>query len=138
VSREFIPTANEVDGCTSFRAGLGQEKRAVGEIERRQTTSFRRLRAGLSPLQSPRDHEVDHHEEFTVKREDHPFAEPTDIQDASTCNLIGRRGDRAKHKGVGHPEPLQSRSGDQPVQTLDIDRDIRQFGHGTMVPAPGK
>ena len=44
----------------AFRACLGQDERAIVKIERGQVVFAGELRASRLPVQSPRDHQVQH------------------------------------------------------------------------------
>src|SRR2546428_9812910 len=58
----------QVDGGALLLARLGEEQRAVGEVESGETVAARDRRAARLPPQPPRDHEVQHDEVVVVER----------------------------------------------------------------------
>ena len=68
--------AHQVQRRPAFAAGLGEDQRAGGEVKRRQPDLARRLGPLRLPVQSARDHQVQHEKQVRLQREDDPLAEP--------------------------------------------------------------
>src|SRR2546426_12846189 len=66
----------QVDGGALLLTRLGQEQRAVGEVESSEAVAARDRRAARLPPQPPRDHEGQHDEVVVVETEHHALARP--------------------------------------------------------------
>ena len=93
--RQRFRSAHDVQRCALLRACLGQRQRACGEFERRQHV-LRDALAGLDPVQSARDHQVDDHVDVVVERERDAFSDASNAADAHLGNALKRRLDGAQ------------------------------------------
>src|SRR5207245_3858217 len=69
---ERAVASRQMDGRTLPLARLGQEQRAVREVEGGETVAARDGRAARLPAQAPRDHEVQRDEVGVVETEHDP------------------------------------------------------------------
>ena len=84
---------------------------------------------GLPPAEPAGDHQVDDGEQFTLEAEDQALAGPANALDAASGQAGDRRIDRSQEKMALQPDPLQELSDDQVLQSLLVDRDLRELGH---------
>jgi hypothetical protein len=68
-------TRDDVDGCLTFRALLGEDRGAVWKVEGRQSHFARERRAFVAPPETAGDHQMQDEKEVPVERKHDPFPE---------------------------------------------------------------
>ncbi len=121
----------QVDGGAPLLARLGEEQRAVGEVESGETVAARDRRAVRLPPQPPRDHEVQHDEVVVVETERDALAEPTELLHHAPRHVGDRGIDGPQQEGARDPERLERAAHHARSQRFQIDDDVRQLGHPT-------
>ena len=116
-----------------FGAGLGEDQRAVREVERGEADLARQLRAPRLPVQPAGDHQVEDEEEVVVEREDDALAEPRDASDHLPLDRAERRRRRSHQKRADQPNAVDRLADDPRGKRFDVDRDVRQFRHDRII-----
>ena len=124
VGRQRGLAADQVDGGTALGSRLGERDRAGGEVEGGQPDLAGQLRPDFLPVQAPRDHQVDEHEDLALQRDHDPFAQAADAGHRATHRLGGARIHRAQHEGVGEPDALEPRAANTRGQRFEVDGDV--------------
>ena len=124
---------HDVNRRSTLRARLGEEQRAVVEVERGQSELARDLRAARQPLESARNHQMDDDEEIVFEREHDSLAEAADRDDFASFE--GGRGglDGAEHERVRQPQFLERMAEHARLEGLDVNRDVGKFRHGAPI-----
>ena len=98
---------NDVHRRALLRRRLGEDQRAVREVERREPDLARDLLAALLPAQPPRDHQVDHDEALALDADHDALAHALDGLDLRAVELARRRRHRAQHERARDPHRLE-------------------------------
>ena len=115
------------------RTGLCENERPSREVERREPQSRRDLRPWLAPLEATGDHEVEDEEEIALERERDALADPPHAAHRAALCARERRLDGAHEVGA-HDAGTHQRRADEPRrEVLDVERDVRQLGHGGTI-----
>src|SRR5437867_4108467 len=85
---------------TLFRAGFGEEQRAVCKIKRSQSVLARQFRADLLPMEASRDHEMQHQPVIVVEAHGNTFAKTTKRADRFAVSRVKGRHDGAKQEWI--------------------------------------
>src|SRR5262245_10330525 len=72
-------------------------------------------------------------EEVAVEFEDDTLAEAPEVADGFGVNRVERRVEGADKERVSHPHSVERPSDGPAAQTLDVDRDVGQFGHPAIL-----
>ena len=111
------------------RAGLGEEERAVRELERRE--EHLRAHAGLlprlAPPQAAGDHQVDDQEQVVGEHQHDALADAAHVADGLAVERVDRRIDGPENEGAEEVDSLEAPAGDVAGQRLDVDNDVWQF-----------
>lgn len=116
---------HEVQGGAALGAGLGERQRAILELEKGERVA--RFLAG--PVQASGDHEVQHEMQVAFQAEHNTLADARDIDDFPAMCVPDGRHRRPQKKGVEQPDGRQAIAPEQPLQVLDVDRDVGKLGH---------
>jgi hypothetical protein len=73
--RQCARTADDMQGCPPLRTGLGQDQRAVLEVEGEQPHLARNRGPGGFPAKAAGDHEMEHEIEVALELEDDSLSE---------------------------------------------------------------
>ncbi len=85
------PAAHQVEGGSFLRAGLGEQQRAVREIETRQPTAPGDFSALCKPMQPAGDHQMKNEEQISLQLEDDPLSEARNAKSALALGVSQRR-----------------------------------------------
>src|SRR5262249_36947095 len=112
-----------------LRARLGEEQRAVREVERgeQHLGTHTRLSAWLAPAQPPRDHQVQDQEQIAIEFEDDPLPDPPDAADQLATNRLEWRIDRSQDEGTEEIDARETMPDDMAGQRLEIDDNVGKF-----------
>ena len=111
-----------------LRAGFGEEKRAIGKVEGRETAAAGELRSARAPVKAAGDHEVE--DEPKVSIEADGDALPDAAQFANTAFGAGnRRLYGAEEKRASEADALQRLARDALVKGEEVSGDVGEFGH---------
>jgi hypothetical protein len=80
-------------------------------------------------MQAPGDHQVQHQPELVLEADGDALAEPPQLVDLLALDASDRRVGGAQQERMADPHARQLPAEDARLQGLDIDRDVRQFGH---------
>src|SRR5262249_39844422 len=130
VGLQRLLAADEMKRRPPLAAGLGEQQRAVGKVERGETDLARRLGPALLPAEAAGDHQVDDEEEVLLEPENDAFAEPPDRLDGFADGGVERRIERAHQKWVDDSDALERLAEDPRRETRPVRFEIRKFGHG--------
>ena len=104
-----------------------------GKSKRGEADAAGELRAALLPVEPARNHEVQGEEEVVLEHEDDPLAEPPHCGDPPPlCGADGRLGGPEQERAP-EPDRLERRAAHPRLDRLDVDRDVRQLGHGVIL-----
>src|SRR5258708_8826654 len=121
--------AHQVERGSFLRAGLGEQQRAVGEIETRQPTAPGDFPALCKPMQPTGDHQMKNQEQISLQLEDDPLSEARNAKNALALGVSQWGLRRAQDERAGKANFLQSLP-DQPAsQVLDVNHYVRILGH---------
>lgn len=126
-------TSHEMDRRASFRSRLGEQKRAVAEVERGKAKPGRNLRARREPLQPAGDHQMNDDEEIAVERDDDALADALQPNHSVPDELVGSGLDRAEDERIRKSNLRQSLTDDSTLERLDIDEHVRKFRHADSI-----
>src|SRR5262245_27959156 len=87
----------------------------------------------LLPAQPARDHQVQDEVQPAVEAEDDPLAETLEALDDLPLDRGGRRVDAPEEERAREAQALEPVTEDAPLERLDVDDDVRQFGHAGML-----
>ena len=121
---------DQVERRPLLRAGLGQDQGTAIEIEGREVALTRDARAGVLPMEAPRDHEMEYQPHVVLEADGNAFTEATQLG-----NLLGRsRRERRRHgtqqERTREPNARERLADDSRPQRLDVNGDVGQLGHG--------
>src|SRR5690606_4548415 len=94
--RERVTTAHDVELRTLLRTGFREQEGAALEVERSVPEPSRDRCTVRSPLQSSRDHQVNHGEQLALERENDALADALQADQPPTRQLRGWRLDAAQ------------------------------------------
>lgn len=122
-------SGHQVQRSASLGAGLGEEQRAIVEVERGEADLSRRLGSGRDPAQPPGDHEMDDDEELVLQLPHEALAHPAKEEHPAA----GERGegwiDGAEDERVRQSDGFQPAAEDAALERLQIDHDVRKLWH---------
>ena len=123
--------AHELQRRALLRARLGQQQRAVREVERRQDhlRPDARRSARLAPAQPPRDHQVDDQEELVVELEHDALADAPHAADDLAGDRVDRRRHRAQDERARQHHLFEHSAGHLRPQRFHVDHDVWKFRH---------
>jgi hypothetical protein len=133
VLAQSVFAAHDVNRCSSLRAGFGQNKRAVVEVEGGEAELSRNLRAFRQPFEATGNHQMDDEEEVVLEAEDDALAEAAQCDDGFSGELCGTGLDRAKDEWVGEPDLFERMAEHAGFQRFEVDRDVGKFGHDSSI-----
>ena len=107
---------------------LGENRRAGGKIERRQTHLTGNGRTTIAPAKPAGNHQVQHDEQVRLHREDDSLADAAERDDPTSLNRAHRRLDRAHDERIPDAQPLQGLLQHTRAQRFNIDRYVGQLG----------
>ena len=131
---ERVDPAHDVERCLSFRTCLGEDQRALGEIEREESYLARNRGPGRFPSKASRDHQVKDEEQVSFRLEDNPFAEPPKADEFPSLDARERRVHRTQEKGIGESDSCDSPPDESRFQRVQIQQDVRELRHGSLLP----
>lgn len=106
------------------------KSRVPGEVERREADARRNGgRRGL-PLEPPRHHEVQHHEEVAVQAEDDSLAEAEQLSHRAARHRLDGRDHRPEYEGAADSEGPEGLPQYPRRQRRQIGFDVGKFWHG--------
>src|SRR5207237_2158948 len=110
-------------------AGFSEHERSFGKIERRQILTSCEFCVWRSPMQSPRDHQVQHQPEIAFESERDPLTDSPQFPHYAAFDACNRRLRSSKEKGASQSHSLESLAHNQRLQRSDVSNDVRQFWH---------
>ena len=125
---------DEVERRALLRAGLGEDQRAVREVERGEPDLARDLGAAArSSAAGPAIIRWMTSVQVAVERQDDALADALDRLDRRDRAARRRRIDSAQHERARDPDALERLADGQRAQPLDVDGDVGQLGHAPRV-----
>lgn len=79
---------------------------------------------------------MQHEEQVAVEFEDDARPEPAEAADGPAEGGVEGRVEGADEERVGDADAVEGAAGDARAEAVDVDGDVRQLGHGAMLPAP--
>jgi hypothetical protein len=119
-----------VERGAALRADLGQDQVAGGKVEGGRAAAVGQPGAGVRPVQAASDHQMEHQPQLAREADRDARAQSAQALDAPTRGAADRRLYAAQQEGVSDAQVLQGLTDHARLQRLDIDRDVRQLGHG--------
>jgi hypothetical protein len=113
----------------ALATGFGEDQAAMGEIESREGILASQDGSRLTPVEAAGDHQVKHEPEIAGKADGDALADTAQSGDLAGFDGGERRIDGAEQEGRADTDAFQDPAGDARVESLQIDRNIRQFGH---------
>ena len=101
----------------------------MGKIERRQIAPSAQFRAFGLPMQSPRDHQVDHQPQLAIQPDRDPLADPPQLLNDTAFRIANRRLRRPQQEGAADPHMFERLTNDARGARIEISGDIWQFRH---------
>ena len=105
------------------------ERLATFKVEGREVLLGSNRRAQLLPVQTSRDHQVQHQEQVALESHHDALAEAPNLLQAPVFDQADGRGDRAQQERAAQAYSEQPRIADERREALDVDRDIGKLGH---------
>ncbi len=120
--------------CSLLRSSLGPDQRAVGKIERCQTSWPGDFGAALLPVQAAGDHEMQYQPKpfaggFIIQTNRDALPHPAQFAYSFSWGARKRRINRAQQKRAHQPDAFQHLPENALLQRFDIDHDIGELGH---------
>src|SRR5258706_7587039 len=120
---------NQVQRRTLLSARFSQQQRAIGKIESCQSEFAPHLRPRLAPMQSSRNHQVQHQPEAIFEPEANPLADSTQSDDLSPVDPLERRQRSSQQERASDANFDQSLAQNPTLQPLEINCYVREFWH---------
>jgi hypothetical protein len=133
VIRERGPSLHDEQRRLSFGAGLGEQQRAVLEVEREQANLSRNLRTARLPAESTRNHQMEDEKQLALGLHHHTLAEAVKVHDRASLNGRERRIDGSQQERRRQPH-MPRRGADH---TRTAAREIEQDVGGARALPPG-
>jgi hypothetical protein len=130
---ELVLAGHQVHRCSALRAGLGQEERAVRELQCREDELPRGpFLAERSPAEPPGDHEVDDQEQPGLELEDDALAHPPQPRDATPLDGADRRVRGSQDEDVPHVDALDRLAEYARREPVEVDCDVGELWQRTL------
>ena len=110
-------------------ARLGEEQRAIGKIQGAGRTLARDGGPGIPPLETARDHEVDHGVQIVVQVQSDALADASDAPYAFAHEFRDRWIEGLEQRRRAETDALHRLPGDAGIERVDVEADLRKFGH---------
>ena len=130
VLEEIIIAAHNVNGCAFLRSGFSEKQRPPREIKRSQSEFLRNFLVAPTPSEPAGNHEVYDQKEFVSESEHDALAQAPDRLDGLPFQLLNGRIDRSQDERAREAHRHEGLAHEVSPKRLDVDDDIRQFGHG--------
>jgi alkanesulfonate monooxygenase SsuD/methylene tetrahydromethanopterin reductase-like flavin-dependent oxidoreductase (luciferase family) len=132
-------TFDYMQRCAFLAARLGQGQRARRKIESGQVGFCADFCADGFPVQPSGDHQVKHEPDIVVEPDRDAFADAAQSGDGPSDRVQRFRLDGAQQERTFQPYTHQRGVQNPSLKRIQIDGDVRQFGHGINFadPAPG-
>ena len=132
--------AHDLKRRALLRTGLGEEERAVLELERREDDlrAEADLLAWPAPAQPAGDHQVDDEDERVLvvsrpERDRNALPNARDVVNGRADEAFDRRIDRAEHERTQQPDSLESAAADVRRERFYVHCHVGQFRHPPSV-----
>ena len=84
----------------------------------------------LLPVETPRDHEMEHHEQVILEFPDDALAHPAEPGDLLALHVMNRRVVGPEQRDRRHPGLFENAPANEPFHRFDVDHDVGKLGHG--------
>jgi hypothetical protein len=101
----------------------------MGEVECKEANLARNRGARRLPSEPPGNHQVEDQKRIAFHLEHDSLAHTAQRHDPSTANRIERWVDGTEQKGGHQPHVLNRVADDARVKRVQIELDVREFGH---------
>ena len=108
-------------------ARLGQDECAVGEVEGEEANLARHPSAGLLPVKTTGNHQVQDEEELGVELEHDPFSEAVQRDNRPAVERRQRRVDGAEQKRRYEADSFEPTADDTRPERMQIKEDVGEF-----------
>ena len=128
IAQPLAPT-DDVQGGTFLGPCLGENERAVLELERCEQLTPATPRQLIAPLKATRNHQMEHEPEFPLEPNRNSLTDALEPQHPKSLSVLETRLDRAQQKRVIQLGAEQLSPLDADLERFQIQRDVRKLRH---------
>src|ERR1700692_2563183 len=105
--------------------GFSQRESAFRKIESGEILAAAQLCALRTPVQSARDHQVEHQPEIALNSDGNTFADAAQFTNSAAFDIGDRRFNGLKQEWAGKPYMLERLTDDTGFECVDVGDDVR-------------
>src|SRR5579871_1764788 len=119
----------EMKRCTALGSSFGKNQRSVGEIEGCEILAASEFGAGITPVKTPRDHEMKAEPVIIVETESDALSDAAKFADNMAFHARNRWSHCTEQKSIRNTDMLKGLADDARFERSEIGSNVGKFGH---------